>query len=208
MTSSCVSIETLRIIKCKTRTGTGHITTRNGEAVSVAGAAKACSYADFLKEYSPDDATRLFAGNRSLLFQSVANPDIEARVAITDRLLDDGADASIVSNGMNVLHVLFGTRRHDTKVEEPMLRRLIDAGADINQVSKRSGPPLAVLIEHGPSPEAERVPFYDVIFAQPNLDLSARCLRGTLNDLIFNSVWNFPILRERATAYEAARSTA
>ncbi|SIL90423.1 Uncharacterised protein [Mycobacteroides abscessus subsp. abscessus] len=112
-----------------------------------------------------------------------------------------------MSNGINVLHVLFGTRRHETALEAPMLRRLIDAGADINQVSKRSGPPLAVLIEHGPSPEAERVPFYDVLFDQPNLDLSAPCLRGSLRDLIFDSVWNFPILRERAAAYEAARST-
>lgn len=176
--------------------------------MSVVGAAKAGTYAAFLSEYSPDDAKRFFAGDRPLLFQSVGNPDIEARVSITDRLLDDGADASIVSNGINVLHVLFGAWRHDAKVEASMLRRLIGAGADINQVSKRSGPPLAVLIEHGPSPESERVPFYDVIFTQPDLDLSAPCLRGTLRDLIFNSVWNLPILRERATAYETERSTA
>lgn len=84
-----------------------------------------------------------------------------------------------------------------------MLRRLIDGGADINQVSKRSGPPLAVLIQRGPSPETERIPFYDVIFDQPNLDLTSRYLR----DLIFDSAWNLPILRERVAAYEASRKS-
>ena len=50
-----------------------------------------------------------------------------------------------------------------------MLRRLIDGGADTNLYSKRLGQPLSVLIQHGPSPEAECVPFYDVIFDQPIL---------------------------------------
>ncbi|RIT48805.1 hypothetical protein [Mycobacteroides abscessus] len=163
--------------------------------------AKSGSYEDFLKEYTPADATYLGAGGRSLLFQSVANQDIPARIAITTRLLDDGADASVVSNGINVLHVLFGVRNHDAEQEAPMLRRLIDGGADINLFSKRSGPPLAVLIQHGPSPESECIPFYDVIFDQPNLDLSSRYLR----DLIFNSAWNLPILREYVAAYEASR---
>lgn len=172
---------------------------------SLLAAARDGSYEDFLKSYSPADANYRGAGGRTLLFQSVVNKDIDARVAITTRLLDDGADASYASKGTNVLHVLFATPVHDAEREAPMLRRLIDGGADINLVSKRSGPPLAVLIEHGPLPETERVPFYDVIFDQPNLDLSARCLKGTLRDLIFDSVWNLPILRERAIAYEAAR---
>lgn len=162
-------------------------------------AASACSYDDFLKEYTPADAMRLDASGRTLLFESVTNKDIEARVAITTRLLDDGADPSVATRGINVLHVLFGTRRHDTEREAPMLRRLIEGGADINLVSKRSGPPLAVLIERGPSPESERVPFYDVIFDQPNLDLTNSYLRN----LIFNSAWNLPILRERVAAYES-----
>lgn len=166
------------------------------------------SYEDFLKEYTPADATKLFTDGRPLLFKSVGNRDVQARIAITNRLLEDGADPSIVSGGINVLHVLFDARTHDTELEAPMLQRLIDGGADINQVSKRSGPPFAVFIEHGPIPETERIPFYDVIFNQPNLDLSAPCLQGTLHDLIFNSAWNFPILRERAAAYEAARSHA
>lgn len=169
-------------------------------------AAQRASYEDFLKEYTPTDATKLASGGRTLLFKSVSNKDVKARVAITMRLLDDGADPSVASDGMNVLHVLFDARTHDTAYEAPMLRRLIDGGADINLVSKRFGPPLAVLIQHGPSPEFERVPFYDVLFGQPNLDLSAPYGERTLRDLIFDSAWNLPLLRERVAAYEAART--
>ena len=167
--------------------------------------ANANSYGEFLKDYTPADATYIDSSGRTLLFESVANPDIEARVAITMRLLDDGADPSVISRGINVLHVLFGTRKHDTEFEAPMLRRLIDGGADINLVSKRSGPPLAVFIQRGPSPETARVPFYDVLFEQPNLDLSAPFDKGTLRDFIFNSAWNLPLLEERVLAYEAER---
>ncbi|ART70531.1 hypothetical protein BTO20_20090 [Mycobacterium dioxanotrophicus] len=167
-------------------------------------AAQRATYDEFLEEYSPDDAKRLWSGGRPLLFKSVANRDVEARVAITMRLLDDGADPSVASEGINVLHVLFDQRTHDTSFEAPMLRRLIDGGADINLFSKRFGPPLAVLIQHGPSPETACVPFYDVIFDQPNLDLSSRYLR----DLIFNSAWNLPLLRERVSAYESTRNEA
>lgn len=174
------------------------------QTVSLLYAAQRASFDDFLKEYSPSDATRLFAGGRPLLFKSVSNRDVEARVAITTRLLDDGADPSVNSEGINVLHVLFDQRTHDAAYEAPMLRRLIEGGADINLFSKRSGPPLAVLIQHGPSPETACVPFYDVIFDQPNLDLSSKYLR----DLLFDSAWNLPLLRERASAYESARSEA
>lgn len=169
-------------------------------------AASRGSYDDFLAEYTPEDATKLFGGGRPLLFQSVGNKNVEARIAITQRLLDDGADASIAPDNVNVLHVLFGTRNHEPDKEAPMLRRLIDSGADINLVSKRDGPPLAVLIKHGPRPEHACLPFYDVIFDQPNLDLTLPTGDGSLHDLIFNSVWNLPLLRERTSAYEAARA--
>ncbi|TDZ77537.1 hypothetical protein DE4585_04932 [Mycobacteroides salmoniphilum] len=170
-------------------------------------AAQKASYEDFVREYTPADATWLSATGRNLLFKSVSNRDVKARVAITMRLLDDGADPSVAPDNVNVLHVLFDQRTHDTAYEAPMLRRLIEDGADINLVSKRSGPPLAVFIQHGPSPESERVPFYDVLFEQPNLDLNAPYGNGTLRDLMFNSAWNLPLLRERVQAYESARNT-
>lgn len=164
--------------------------------------AKRGSYEDFVSEYKPSDAAFVDGGGRTLLFPSVANRDVEARVAITTRLLDDGADPSAAPDNVNVLHVLFDQRKHDPEREAPMLRRLIEAGADVNLFSKRSGPPLAVLIEHGPSPESACIPFYDVIFDQPNLNLTYPYLR----DLIFNSAWNVPILRERVREYELAHA--
>lgn len=171
-------------------------------------AASRGSYEDFLSEYTPADATKLFGDGRPLLFKSVGNKDVRARVSITDRLLDDGADPSFVSDTTNVLHVLFDQRAHDMSYEAPMLRRLIDGGADINQVSKRSGPPLVVLMKHGPVPESLCVPFYDVIFDQPDLDFTVPYLGGTLRDFIFDSAYNLPILREKVLAYEAAREKA
>lgn len=166
--------------------------------------AKYGSYEDFLKEYTPQDARWLSITGRNLLFEAVSNRDVQARVAIATRLLDDGADASLAPDKVNVLHVFFGVRVHEPALEAPLLRRLIEGGADINLFSKRWGPPLAVLIERGPGPESVCVPFYDVIFDQPNLNLSYPYLR----DLIFNSAWNLPILRERVETYESAHSKA
>ncbi|WP_078354192.1 ankyrin repeat domain-containing protein [Mycobacteroides chelonae] len=165
---------------------------------SLIGVTSMGSYADFMQMYTSADAKFIDANGRTLLFHSVGNHNVEARIQITNRLLDDGADPS-VSDNINVLHVLFTQRNHETEREAPMLRRLVDGGADINLFSKKFGPPLAVLIERGPSPESKRVPFYDVLFDQPNLELSSKYLR----DLIFNSAWNLPILRERVLAYEA-----
>jgi len=160
--------------------------------MSVLYSAKRGSYAEFLDEYEPSMAvTYRAAGGKTLLFESVANRDVEARVAITMRLLDDGADPSVVSGGMNVLHILLGEKNHDARLEAPMLRRLIDGGADINQVSKRWGVPLIGLVESGFYPESARIPFYDVIFDQPNLDVS-----------LIKTVYSVPILRERMKTYQ------
>lgn len=167
------------------------------------------SYEDFLKDYRSADATYRGAGDRTLLFKSVANKDVEARVAITMRLLDDGADPSVVSGGINVLHVLFGRRGHDAELETPMLRRLIDGGADINLVSNRFGPPLVGLIENGPMPEAARVPFYDAFFERPDFDLSVPAMRAkkSLKEFILANS-GLPLLQQQVIAYEEKHGTA
>lgn len=166
------------------------------------------TFGDFLKVYSPADATLLGAGGRSLLFYSVMNRDVDTRVAITTRLLDDGADASIVSGGINVLHVLFGRRGHNAELEAPVLRRLIERGADVNLVSKRSGPPLVGLMEHGPLPESARIPFYSVFFERSDLDLDVPAMRAgkSLKDFILAHS-GMPLLREYVLEYESAKSS-
>lgn len=137
------------------------------------------------------------------MFKSLANKDIEARVSITTRLLDDGADPSVVSDGINVLDILFGRPGHDAELEAPMLYRLIEGGADINVVSNRFGPPLVGLIENGPMPETARVPFYDVFFQRPDLDLAAPAMRAkkTLKEFILANS-GLPLMQQKVIAYE------
>lgn len=166
--------------------------------------AKRGSFEEFMSEYEPAMAVTYRSVGETLLFSSVANSDIDARVAITMRLLDDGADPSVVCGGINVLHVLFARRGHDPVREAPMLRRLIEGGADINLVSKREGPPLVGLMERGPRPESARVPFYDVFFGRPDLDLSVPSMTAgkTLREFILAHS-GMPLLRERVAAFDA-----
>lgn len=164
------------------------------------------SFDEFMKEYDPSAAATLLPTGQTLLFFSASNPNLEARVATTMRLLDDGADPSVVHGGLNVLHKLLGQNQtHDAQLEAPMLRRLIDRGADINLPSKKEGPPLLGLIRYGPRPESAAVPFYDVFFDQLNLDLHVKYGGYTLWGDIFGDLWNLPILRQRAMAYEEAK---
>ncbi|OCB12735.1 hypothetical protein A5717_15950 [Mycolicibacterium porcinum] len=173
--------------------------------MSVLYVAKRGSFDEFMKEYDPSVAATYRAAGQTLLFPSVANRDIEARVAITMRLLEDGADPSVVCDGINVLHVLLGpNKKHDAPVEAPMLRRLIEKGADINQPSTKWGPPLLGLIHNGPRPETAAAPFYDVFFDQPNLDIDVKYGNSVLRNDIFGDLWNLPLLRERVMAYEQA----
>lgn len=171
-------------------------------SVSINSAMRA-TFDQFMEGYDPSLAPAFRSAGQTLLFGSVANRDIAARIAITLRLLDDGVDPSVLDADVNVLHVLFGpNKQHDAGLEAPMLRRLIECGADINQVSKRWGAPLIGLMENGPRPESAAVPFYDVIFDQPNLDLSVPYGQTTLREWILHGVYNLPILRERVLAYE------
>lgn len=167
-------------------------------------AAEKSSYEGFLTEYSADMAPVLSSSGKTLLFYSLANKSIDARIAITTRLLDDGADPSVTVRDTNVLHTLFARPPHDATREAPVLRRLIDGGADMNLVSKRFGPPLQCLIENGPAFEAEMTPFYDVFFSPSDLNLSVSTTNAgtTLREFIFNSAWTLPLLRERVIDYE------
>lgn len=165
--------------------------------------AKTGSFDEFMTAYEPTMAASYVSAGQTLLFSSVANRDTDSRVAITTRLLDDGADPSVVAAGVNVLHVLFGYRGHDAGREAPMLGRLIDGGADVNLVSKRFGPPLIGVMINGPRPETANVPFYDAFFERPNLDLSVPAVRSqrTLREYILSNS-GFPLLHDYVRAYD------
>lgn len=102
----------------------------------------------FMAAYEPSQATAPQRGGSTLLHIAVANGDLEARIAIANQLLDDGAEPGAVSDeGSTVLHVLFATPKHDFDAEPALVRRLIDGGADINRTNAAYGPPLPVAID-------------------------------------------------------------
>lgn len=129
------------------------------------------TYEEFLSWYDPKTTPYWRVGDSTALSGAVANPSVENRIAIANRLLDDGAVATIVlkSNQTNLLHHLFEQREHDWVREARLVQRLIDGGADINQRSPKFGPPLKTLYEEARG-DAALGPLYDIIFALPNLD--------------------------------------
>ena len=105
---------------------------------------------------------------------ALGNSDTTQRVAIANRLLDDGAD---VRRG-RPLHRLLGRNQHDFTAEAPLLERMLDAGADVNEVIPTFGTPLETIAAKGKFSDVDLTPFYDVLLARPDLDLLRKSLRG------------------------------
>ncbi|MEU6077039.1 hypothetical protein [Micromonospora sp. NPDC047074] len=129
------------------------------------------SLAGFLEVYDAAQVKAEGKAGRALL-KAIANPDPAARVGIVTVLLDDGADArEALSDGVNALHVMFGRARLAPETEASLLRRLIDAGADVNAVAKKFGTPLELLIGRFQYDDEVLAPYYDVLFSYDDLDL-------------------------------------
>lgn len=178
-------------------------------SVQVIYRAEHSSFPEFLERYSPEMVDAVSITGENALFGAVRNRDINARVAIAGFLLGQGIDATAVIRGnLNVLHVLFGRKGHDAELEAPMLAGLIKAGADINLVAKRVGPPLMGLIDKG-GRDADRGPFYDVVFSVPDLkfDIPAGPATSmTLRKVIMGEgARKMPLMKEYLLAYEAER---
>lgn len=163
---------------------------------------------EFFSAYDPSQASWVSPSTgQSLLSFAVANGDVAARVAISTRLLDDGADPAWEGRGgVNLLHTLLGARDHDFVAEAPLLERLIAGGADINRVVPRFGTPLETATVDSAFTEAELAPVYDVFFAQPDLDLLQVSLADrTVITRLRDSFEDRTDLVARAEAYLAAR---
>lgn len=162
-------------------------------------AAKNGSLEEFLHVYEAkvDDPT-------DLLVRALTNKQPAARVAIADRLLDDGADAGIIQGGNSTVNVLFGQRKHDVPLEAPLLQRLLDLGADVNHASRLGDEPLIQLLNHVSLRDPEMAPFYDVMFARTDLDLDATSAGSdeSVRDRVHASGgFVRPLMRERVDAY-------
>lgn len=172
--------------------------------------AATASFDKFVQAFQAgDEATELDDGQH-LLHQALTHSGLGDRVAISSFLLDHGADATALSGVGNekntVLHALLGRGTHDVPAEAPLLRRMIDAGADINHFSGRFRTPLLTIARQARFSDATLSPFYDVFFDQPHLDLLATASDGrSVNESIH--LFGDPRrtdLKARAAAYLAA----
>lgn len=137
---------------------------------------------EFVAAFQAGDAVRDFGEGQTLLHRSLTNGNLSARLAISSFLLDEGADATALSGvggeRNTVLHALLGRGDHDVPAEAPLLRRLVDAGADINHFSGRFRTPLLTITRQAKFSDATLAPFYDVFFAQSHLELLATAKDG------------------------------
>lgn len=122
-------------------------------------------YSDFISHYREGDEKKLYNG-KSLIFYSLANNDVESRYAISSFLLDKG----IAVNGLNeenenVLHVLLSRKNHNLKQTIELCKRLIDSGANINQIDKKEMVPLQYIINMKYTDE-ELETLYEIWFAK------------------------------------------
>lgn len=120
---------------------------------------------------TPNDST---STGSTILLEALGNTDPGTRLAITNQLLDDGADASATQpSGVNALHILFGARNHDFSREAVLVQRLIDGGADINGSALKFGTPLQTLARNFAYSDDDYAPLYDVMFSRSDLDLTS-----------------------------------
>lgn len=101
-----------------------------------------------------------------LLKEAVWNKDIDARLAIANRLMDDGVDV----RGAQVLNAYLAYRIHDFEAEVPLLRRLLDEGADVMRVAPKHGTPLECLATQFRYTDETLMPFYEVLLSRPDFD--------------------------------------
>lgn len=155
--------------------------------------ARSGSEDDVLALYESAMATSWTDGSgRSFLHCVLANKDPQVRVALANRVLDDGGDAGrLTSEGRTTAHVLLAQKRHDPPVEAPLLSRLLDSGCDVNRVvlDKQAGTPLYTLAQQFKFTDEFFAPFYDVFFARDDLDLVSPTLHDR-SDLATFRLWS------------------
>ena len=161
-------------------------------------AANGRTYAEFMATYRSSDA---MGPEGSRLLEIALGREPEVRVAMASRLLDDGANPAIKGeDGLTVLHVLVDGHHHDFDAESPLLRRLLDGGADVNAGYKKHGTPLETIASLFKYDETQLAPFYDVFVARPDLDpLKISAYGHTVLSNIRR--WDRPVLAGRLEEY-------
>ena len=140
--------------------------------------AKYYTFDVFVEEFDLKNLNEVDLVGHTALDGAVANRDPETRFRTATWLLDHGADPNAGTNRDDtVLHILFDRKRHDPVRDAELLRRLLDAGADINKSIPKYGRPLAYLMENKDARFESDRPFFEIMFSRPDLDLIARSKR-------------------------------
>ncbi|KXO96506.1 Uncharacterised protein (plasmid) [Tsukamurella tyrosinosolvens] len=136
-------------------------------------AASMGTYDNFIAVYegSEDEASiqnHTEPKDNTLLWKAAHNRNVDARLAICNRLIDDGIDVAYEDNKTNVLHLYFSNRTFEPEKEAPLLRRLLEGGADLNlQPSKGYSPLMTFMTNPRLLPDEVKVPFFNVLLEFP-----------------------------------------
>jgi len=179
--------------------------------ISAVGAAMSGTLEDFKQFYVPGTANQPTRSGDSLVMIAVGNSAPENRFAIANYLIDDGADVTWTDprGKYSVLHVLVAQMVPKMSIATSdcdLLVRLMDEGADVNQVATKWGTVIQCL--HAKTmnllSEEALVPVYDVVFARPDLDLFKT---GSFGQSSYRTVWLWrdecPVLWERVERWLA-----
>lgn len=143
----------------------------------------------------------------TLLTQALILNDKSARNELSNFLLDQGADACFVNpRGSGTPHFLLDrTDLRDPGDDPALLKRLLDSGADLNGVDARLGTPTQLLKRRIMNvDESLAVPYFDVIFARPDLDLfKIGAFKKSTYQTIEQYQESYPLFWERILEYLA-----
>lgn len=161
--------------------------------ISVVGAAMSGTLGDFKEFHEPGTANVPTRSGESILMIAVTNEDPVNRAAISNFLIDDGADVTWIDSGgrYSLPQVLVSGMypKEPIAVSDcELLARLMDEGADVNAVAKKGGTLVQDLVEKTMNLRSEQhmVPVYDVVFARDDLDLVKT---GAFGRSSYRDVW-------------------
>ena len=142
--------------------------------------ARARTFNQFAHCYEPSWATwRHERDGTTTLLGAIVNRSPEDRAAIANLLLDDGADPALGdSDGFTPLHSLLGSANLDPSVDIPLMRRLIDGGADLNRVARQVGSPLRALLTNMDLLDPETRAIFEAFLDYPGIEVLAKAKNG------------------------------
>ena len=160
------------------------------------------TYGEFIAKYPTRPGSVDHETLQLILNASLTNQDIPSRIALAELFLEWGADPTEVSRQQgNILHS-FATHVKDPAAEAPLLKRLLDMGADPNQHAPHYGWPLEIFLTKPKLNEQLLKPVYDVWFTHPHLDFLTRLPDGESQwDKVWRSSPMNPGLMERIKRY-------